>query len=76
MTPARAALVAALFSPTHDGTINSVLALFVTGSRAFAPVSAGVIYDLAGGYDLVFWGLSGASAIATAAALLVRRSGP
>lgn len=76
MTPARAALVADLFGPAHYGKINGVLALFVTGSRALAPVSAGVVYDLAGGYELVFWGLSAASAFATAAVLLVRRTGP
>jgi MFS family permease len=73
MTPARAALVADLFGPAHYGKINGVLALFVTGSRALAPVSAGVVYDLAGGYELVFWGLSAASALAIMAVLLVRR---
>ena len=76
MTPARAALVADLFGPTHYGKINGVLALFVTGSRALAPVTAGVVYDFAGGYELVFWGLAAASAIATAAVLLVGRETP
>jgi MFS family permease len=73
MTPARAALVAELFGPTHYGKINGVLALFVTGSRAFAPVTAGVVYDFAGGYELAFWGLAAASAVATVAVLLVGR---
>jgi MFS family permease len=73
MTPARAALVADLFGPTHYGKINGVLALFVTGSRALAPVTAGVVYDVAGGYEPVFWGLAAASTIATAAVLLVGR---
>jgi MFS family permease len=73
MTPARAALVADLFGPTHYGKINGVLALFVTGSRALAPVTAGVVYDFAGGYELAFWGLAAASAIATAAVLFVHR---
>jgi MFS family permease len=73
MTPARAALVADLFGPTHYGKINGVLALFVTGSRALAPVSAGVVYDIARGYELVFWGLAAASAIATGAVLMVGR---
>jgi MFS family permease len=73
MTPARAALVAELFGPAHYGKINGVLALFVTGSRAFAPVTAGVVHDLAGGYELVFWGLAAASAVATVAVLLVGR---
>jgi MFS family permease len=71
MTPARAALVADLFGPAHYGKINGVLALFVTGSRAVAPVSAGVVYDIARGYELVFWGLAAASAIATGAVLMI-----
>ncbi len=76
MTPARAALVADLFGPTHYGKINGMLALFVTGSRGLAPVTAGVVYDVVGGYEPVFWGLAAASAIATAAVLLVGRETP
>jgi MFS family permease len=73
MTPARAALVADLYGPTNYGQINGVLALFVTGSRALAPVSAGAVHDWAGSYGAMLWGLLVASAIATGAALLVRK---
>jgi MFS family permease len=76
MTPARAALVADLYGPTHYGQINGVLALFVTGSWALAPVSAGAIHDWAGTYDPMLWGLLVASGIATAAVLLVRGKDP
>jgi MFS family permease len=72
MTPARAALVADLYGPRHYGQINGVVALFVTASRALAPVSAGAIYDWVGHYQPMFWGLLVASAMATAAVLLVR----
>jgi MFS family permease len=71
MTPARAALAADLYGPRHYGQINGVLALFVTASRAFAPVSAGVVYDWAGHYDPMFWALLTASASATLAVLMV-----
>jgi MFS family permease len=73
MTPARAALVADLYGASHYGEINGVLTLFVTGSRALAPVGAGALYDWLGSYDPMLWGLLLASAIATAAVLLVRR---
>jgi MFS family permease len=76
MTPARAALVADLYGPVHFGQINGVLALFITGSRALAPVGAGAMYDWTGSYDLTLWGLLLASALATAAVLLVRRNDP
>jgi MFS family permease len=76
MTPARAALIADLYGPAHYGQINGVLALFVTGSRALAPVGAGAVHDWTDSYDPVLWGLMVASAIATAAVLLVRRNEP
>jgi MFS family permease len=76
MTPARAALVADLYGAAHYGEINGVLSLFVTGSRAFAPVGAGALYDRLGSYEPMLWGLVVASAIATAAVLLVRRHEP
>jgi MFS family permease len=75
MTPARAALVADLYGPRHYGQINGVMALFVTASRALAPVSAGAVYDWVGHYRPVFWGLLVASAVATVAVLLVRHKG-
>jgi MFS family permease len=73
MTPARAALVADLYGPMQYGQINGALALFVTASRALAPVGAGTVYDWAGHYDPVLWGLLVASAVATGAVLAVRK---
>jgi MFS family permease len=76
MTPARAALVADLYGAVYYGEINGVLTLFVTGSWALAPVGAGAVYDRAGSYDPMLWGLLVASAVATAAVLLVRGHEP
>ena len=76
MTPARAALIADLYGAAHYGEINGVLTLFVTGSRALAPVGAGALYDWIGSYDPMLWSLVVASASATAAVLLVRRHEP
>jgi hypothetical protein len=66
-------LVADLYGPMHYGQINGVIALCVTASRALAPVSAGTVYDWAGHYDPVPWGLLVASAVATVAVLAVRK---
>jgi MFS family permease len=73
MTPARAALVADLYGPAHYGQINGILALSVTAARGIAPVGAGVVHDWTASYDPMLWGLLVASAVATAAVLLVRR---
>jgi cyanate permease len=74
VTPARAALVAEYYGPAHYGSITGMLALFLTGARAAAPVGAGLIYDLAGGYAIVLWGLVAFSAISVVAVLLAERS--
>lgn len=71
ITPARAALVADHYGSTHYARINSVLGLFVTGSRAIAPVGAGILYDLLGTYPPIFWLLAGISLLAVGAILLV-----
>ncbi len=52
VTPARAALVAEYYGPRHYGSISGMMSLFLTGSRALAPVGAAVIYDVAGGYGI------------------------
>ncbi len=69
MTPARAALVAELYGPAHYGSISGVLALFTTGSRAIAPVGAGVLYTALNSYTPVFWLLAAFSGLASLAAL-------
>ncbi len=70
ITPARAALVADHYGSAHYARINSVLGLFVTGSRAIAPVGAGILYDLPGMYPPIFWLLAGISLLAVGAILL------
>ncbi|MBI2760325.1 MAG: MFS transporter [Chloroflexi bacterium] len=74
VTPARAALVAEFYGPAHFGSINGALGLFLTGARAAAPVGAGIVYDIAGSYDLVLWGLVVVSAISAVAVLMAEQS--
>ncbi len=69
ITPARAALIADFYGPAHYGTIGSVLSLFLTGSRALAPVGAGLFYTLSGSYAPAFWLLTLGSALGTIAIL-------
>lgn len=63
ITPARAALVAERYGPDYYASINSVLAFFLTGAKALAPVGAGLILA-AGSYHLVFIVLLGIAAAA------------
>lgn len=74
VTPARAALVAEYYGPAHYGAITGLMAFFLTGARALAPVGAGVVYDAAGGYQPVFWRLAVVSAVSVGAVLLAERS--
>jgi MFS family permease len=71
ITPARAALVAELYGRANYGTISGTLALFVTGARALAPVSAGLLYGMFGRYEPVFWIVIGVALLATGAITLV-----
>ena len=64
ITPARAALLAEFYGPAHYGRINSLLAFAITCARAVAPLGAGVLYTLSGGYTSSFWTLTAASSIA------------
>ncbi|MDQ6601480.1 MAG: MFS transporter [Chloroflexota bacterium] len=76
ITPARAALVAEMYGPREYGTISGVLALFVTGARAAAPVSAGLLYTLFGRYEPVFWIIIVISILGMGAVLLIERDLP
>jgi MFS family permease len=76
ITPARAALVAEMYGPREYGSISGVLALFVTGARAIAPVSVGLLYTLFGRYEPVFWLLIALSTLATGAILCIERGIP
>jgi sugar phosphate permease len=67
VTLMRASLIAERYGRTHYGAIGGALALFVSGAAALAPVGAGVAYQVAGGYPLVFAGLAGISGLAALA---------
>jgi MFS family permease len=75
ITPARAALLAEFYGPAHYGRINGLLAFAITCSRAVAPIGAGVLYTLFGGYEAAFWTLTVASAVAVGAILLAEPGG-
>lgn len=72
VTPARAALIAEFYGPTHYGRINGVLALLLTGARALAPVGAGLLYTATGGYAAVFGVLAVTTGSAVVAMLLTK----
>jgi MFS family permease len=73
ITPARAALVADHYGSTHYARINSILGLFITGSRAIAPFGVGIMYDILSTYSPIFWILMIISMLATGAILLAER---
>ena len=70
ITPARAALLAEFYGPAHYGRINSLLAFAITCARAIAPLGAGILYTLSGGYESSLWALTAASSVAVVAILL------
>jgi MFS family permease len=76
ITPARASLVAELYGARHYGSIAGILAFFVTGARALAPVSAGFLYTVSGHYEPVFWALAVIALLATVAILPIERGVP
>ena len=73
-TLARASLVADFYGPEHYGSIGGVVAMFAMGARTLAPVGAGVLYTLAGGYGLVLWTLVVGSSLAAVAMFLAQRT--
>jgi MFS family permease len=74
ITPARAALLAEYYGPASYGSINGVLALFLTVAGALAPVGAAWGHDLMGGYEPVLWMLTATSALGAVAVLCAERS--
>jgi MFS family permease len=51
----RAALLAERYGPEHYGSINGTLSLALTGARTLAPIGAGVLAGLLGGYTSLLW---------------------
>jgi MFS family permease len=74
VTLMRAGLIAEFYGRLHFGAINGTLALFLTGARALAPVSAGLAYALAGGYRPVFWTMAMISLLGAGAMVGVSRN--
>jgi sugar phosphate permease len=65
----RATLVADFYGTERYASVNGVLALFVTGARALAPVAAGALRTFTGSYTVALAG-AGLCVCASAAALL------
>jgi MFS family permease len=74
ITPARAALIAEYYGPASYGSINGVLALFLTFAGALAPLGAAWGHDLSGSYTPVLWTLVVTSAIGAVTVLLAEQS--
>ena len=54
VTIARGSLIADFYGARHYGSIGGVVASFVTGARAAAPVGAGMMYVASGSYGPAF----------------------
>jgi MFS family permease len=55
VTLARPALLAEYYGPGQYGSISGVLALFLAGAQALAPIGAGALYVGFGSYQPVIW---------------------
>jgi MFS family permease len=73
-TLARPALLAEYYGAAHYGSISGVLAFFLSGAQALAPVGAGLLYTLFGGYQPVLWIIALVFGVGFVA--VVRLSGP
>jgi len=69
-TLARAPTIAEIFGPRHYGAISGAVALGANGARAIAPVGAALLQVGLGGYERVFWLLTGTLVAASLAVLL------
>jgi MFS family permease len=67
----RAALLAERYGPEHYGSINGTLSLALTGARTLAPIGAGVLAGLLGGYTTLLWVLMAGAAAGFVAVLQV-----
>ena len=75
ITPARAALVSDLYGTANYGSINSIVSLCLTLSRAVAPVGADLLFTLLDSYTPVLWTTVVVSALASVAALRAKETG-
>jgi MFS family permease len=74
LTIMRAALLAEHYGPASYGTINGAQNLALTGARTLAPVGAGLLVGLLGGYEALFGGLVTLMALGVVAVLLAREA--
>jgi len=61
LTIMRAALLAERYGPENYGSISGALSLALTGARTLAPIGAGGLAVLLGGYPGLLWTLAGLS---------------
>ena len=73
VTLMRAGLTAELYGRAHYGAINGMLALFLTGARALAPIGAGTAYVVLGAYEPLLWMMAATSLLGACAMAGVRR---
>jgi MFS family permease len=76
VTLLRAALVAEFYGAAHYGTIGGVVAFFIAGSQAVAPVTVGFLYDRLESYDPIFGMLAAAGFLAAVAGAVAERVAP
>jgi MFS family permease len=76
VTLLRAALVAEFYGAAHYGTIGGVVAFFIAGSQAVAPVGVGFLYDRFESYDPIIAMLAAAAALAAVAGTVAERVAP
>jgi sugar phosphate permease len=72
LTLIRADIVASRYGRAHFGAISGVMALWLVGARALAPVGIGWLAVAFGGYDPVMWLLAGAGLLSALAMIPVR----
>ncbi len=75
ITLARPALLAEYYGPAQYGSISGVLALFLAGAQALAPIGAGALYTAFGSYEPVVWILAALSLVSVAAVSQARVHG-
>ena len=73
VTLMRAGLTAELYGRAHYGAINGMLAFFLTGARALAPIGAGTAYVVLGAYEPLLWMMAATSLLGACAMAGVRR---
>jgi len=70
LTIMRAALLAERYGSLHYGSINGAMSLALTGARTLAPIGAGALAALLGGYPPLLWSLAGLVAAGVVALLM------